>query len=407
VERIAELVGRVQPLDREAMAASRTHLDSLAKPPGSLGRLEELAVRLAGITGQRSPAVRLAGITGQRSPRLPRKAALVFAADHGVVAEGVSAYEPRTTGRMVRAFVANNAAISVLARLAGARLVVVDVGVAADLTDLEGRRVAPADGAVHTPGMRATPPPRDTREGDAAQVTRGSGASPPRFAGRKVAWGTANLALGPAMTRAECLQAVRVGMAVFEEEFAQGLDLVALGEMGIGNTTPSSALVAALTGAAPALVTGRGSGIDDAALARKRTVVERALAQHASAAGEALDLLARMGGLEIAALVGAILAAATYRVPVVLDGFISSAAALVAVALCPAAREYLLASHRSAEIGHAVALRHLGLDPLLDLDMRLGEGTGAVLAMPLADAALAILGDMATARQAGIADESA
>jgi nicotinate-nucleotide--dimethylbenzimidazole phosphoribosyltransferase len=343
------LIGRVGPLDAEAMCAARERQRRLTKPPGSLGRLEELAVRLSGITGQPVPG-------------LARKAVVVMAGDHGVAAAGVSAYPAAVTGQMVRTFLAGGAAINVLAGRAGARVVVVDVGVATDL---------PAH-----PGLVA----------------------------RRVRPGTRNMVEGPAMTRAEALAAVRVGRDVVEHEGARGLDVVATGDMGIGNTTASSAILAAIAGCPVAAVTGRGTGVDDAGLARKVAAIERALAANRPDPRDPLDVLAKVGGLEIAGLVGVILAAAARRLPVVIDGFISGAAALVATELCPAARDYLVAAHASVEVGHRVMLERMGLVPLLDLGLRLGEGTGAALAMHLLDDAVAVQAGMATFAEAGVSD---
>ncbi len=345
--RVEQVANRIALLDAQAMRLARLRLDALTKPPGSLGQLETLAVTLA-------------GITGQPRPRLARKAVLVFAADHGVASEGVSAYPAVVTGQMVRAFLAGHAAINVLAGRVGARVVVVDVGVAADL------------------------PPH------------------PNLVRCRVAPGTASFTRGPAMTRAQALAAVEAGMAVLEWEVERGLDLVGIGEMGIGNTTAASALAAALTGLPVAAVTGRGTGVDDAGLQRKLAAIERALAANPVDPADPLGALAALGGLEIAGLVGVLLAAAARRLPVLLDGFITGAAALVAVGLCPAVRHYLIASHCSAEVGHPRVLERLGLRPLLALDLRLGEGTGAALAMPLVDAALAILDEMATFEEAGV-----
>jgi nicotinate-nucleotide--dimethylbenzimidazole phosphoribosyltransferase len=329
-----------------AAAEARGHLDSLTKPPGSLGRLEELAVRLAAITGA--------------PPRVSAPVIFTFAADHGVVAEGVSAYPQAVTAQMVENFLRGGAAVNVLARQAGARVVVADFGVATPLG-------APAGLVV-----------------------------------RRVGSGTANIALGPAMTHARAEQAIVAGAALAGEAVAAGADLLGTGEMGIGNTTAASAITAALTGEPAAAVTGRGTGVNDAGHRRKVAVVERALRVNAADASDGLDVLARLGGFEIAGLVGVILAGAAHRVPVVLDGFIAGAAALVAVALAPDARHTLLASHRSAEPGHALALRHLGLEPYLALDMRLGEGTGAALFVPLARAAAAVYAEMATFKSAGV-----
>ncbi len=283
-----------------------------------------------------------------------------MAGDHGVTAEGVSAYPAAVTPQMVANFLRGGAAINVLARAAGARVVVVDVGVAADIA--------------------------------------GAG-----LVARKVAPGTRNLAEGPALTRAEALVAIEVGLDVLDEQAAAGLDLVALGEMGIGNTTAASALAAALTGLPAGAVTGHGTGVDDAGLARKVAVVGRALAVNRPDPSDPLDVLAKVGGLEIAGLVGVALGAAARRIPVVVDGFIAGAAALVAAELCPRARDYLIAAHVSAEAGHRAILARLGQRPLLDLDLRLGEGSGAALALPLIDAAARLLDEMATFGEAGVA----
>ena len=339
----------IPPLDLAAEAAARARQNTLTKPPGSLGRLEELSIQLAAITAQSHPSV-------------ARKVVIVMAGDHGVAAEGVSAYPAEVTPQMVLNFLRGGAAINVLARQAGARVIVVDVGVAADL--------APRPGLVS----------------------------------RKVARGTQNLARGPAMTRAQTEDAIAVGLQVVGAEADNGLDLVATGDMGIGNTTPAAAIVAALTGEAAARVTGRGTGVDDAGLARKVAVIERALALHRPDPHDALEVLSKVGGLEIAGLVGVILGAASRRIPVVIDGFISSAAALAAAGLRPGVRPYLIASHQSVEIGHRVILQHLGLRPLLDLDLRLGEGTGAALAFHLVEAAARILNEMATFDEAGVSD---
>ena len=332
---------------REAAAAeAQRHLDALTKPPGSLGRLEELAVRLVALTG--------------RAPSVAAPVIFTFAADHGVVAEGVSAYPQSVTAQMVENFLRGGAAVNVLARQAGARVVVADFGVATPLG-------APAGLVV-----------------------------------RRIGAGTQNMALGPAMTRAQAVEAVEAGAALAEEAIATGADLIGTGEMGIGNTTAASAITAAITGAPADAVTGRGTGVDDAGRARKVAVVRRALEVNAPDAGDGLDVLAKVGGFEIAGLVGVILAGAAHRVPIALDGFIAGAAALVAVALAPDARHALFASHRSAEPGHALALRHLGLEPYLALDMRLGEGTGAALFVPLARVAAAIYAEMATFKSAGV-----
>jgi nicotinate-nucleotide--dimethylbenzimidazole phosphoribosyltransferase len=325
----------IPPLDLDAQAAARAR------------RLEALALQLAAITGQLCPPV-------------ARKAIIVMAGDHGVTAEGVSAYPASVTPQMVLNFVRGGAAINVLARQAGARVTVVDVGVAADLPPL--------------PGLLA----------------------------RKVAYGTRNMARGPAMTRAQAEAAIQIGVDTLALETANGLDLIATGDMGIGNTTASTALVAALTGLPVAPLTGRGTGVDDAGLRRKVAVIERALAVNQPDPRDPLAVLAKVGGLEIAGLVGVILGAASRRVPVVIDGFISGAAALVAAALAPEVTGYLIAAHQSVEVGHAVVLERLGLQPLLCLDLRLGEGTGAALAFYLVEAAARLLAEMSTFAEAGV-----
>jgi nicotinate-nucleotide--dimethylbenzimidazole phosphoribosyltransferase len=338
---------RIPSPDADAAAAAATRQAKLTKPPGSLGVLEALSVRLAAMTGRLDP---------------PLADAVVFtlAGDHGVAAEGVSAYPQAVTGQMVGNFLAGGAAVNVLARELGARLVVADLGVAADLPD--------------APALRRL----------------------------RVRAGTDNLALGPAMSRAEAAAAVAAGRRLVREELAAGLDVALTGDMGIANTTPSACLVCHFTGLDPAQVVGRGTGVDDAGLARKVAVVGRALEVNADAAGDPLGALAALGGFEIAGLAGVILEAAAHRRPVLLDGFIATAAALAAAALAPGCREYLVAGHRSQELGHAAALAALGLRPLLDLDLRLGEGTGALLALPVLRAAVRVLDGMATFEEASV-----
>jgi nicotinate-nucleotide--dimethylbenzimidazole phosphoribosyltransferase len=342
----------IPPLDLTAQAAARARQNTLTKPPGSLGRLEELSLQLAAITGQPHPSV-------------ARKAVIVMAADHGVTDEHVSAYPREVTRQMVHNFLRGGAAINVLARQAGARVIVVDVGVAAELEP-------------H-----------------------------PELVSRKVAFSTQNMARGPAMTRAQAEEAVGIGLQVVAAEIETGLDIVAAGDMGIGNTTASAAMSAALTGQPVAKVTGRGTGVDDAGLAHKTEVIERALSVNRLNPEDALDVLSKVGGLEIAGLVGVILGAAARRVPVVIDGFISGTAALVAARLAPDVKPYLIASHQSVEIGHRVILEHLDLRPLLGLNLRLGEGTGAVLAFHLIEAAARILNEMATFDEAGVSGRDA
>jgi nicotinate-nucleotide--dimethylbenzimidazole phosphoribosyltransferase len=286
-----------------------------------------------------------------------------MAADHGVAIEGVSAYPAEVTPQMVLNFLHGGAAINVLARQAGARVVIVDIGVAAEFGDLPG------------------------------------------LIRRKVARGTANMTAGPAMTVDQAEQAVQIGIEVAQSEIDAGLDLVATGDMGIGNTTASSAIVAAITGLSVAQVTGRGTGIDDAGLSRKVAVIERALEINRPDPANALDVLSKVGGFEIAGLAGIIIGAASKRVPVVIDGFISGAAALVAAGLVPEVRPYMIAAHQSVEIGHRVMLERLGLRPLINLNLRLGEGTGSALAFHLIEGAARVHNEMATFAEAGVSSQ--
>jgi nicotinate-nucleotide--dimethylbenzimidazole phosphoribosyltransferase len=347
---LARTIDAIRPLDADAMRAAEARQLQLTKPPKALGRLETLSIQLA-------------GIQAKAQPRIEHKAIAVMAADHGVTAEGVSAFPAEVTPAMVYNFAAGGAAINVLGRLVGARVVVTDVGVNADLSG--------------APGVRQC----------------------------KVRKGTANMAQGPAMTREECLQAIAVGIELVEEELEHGLDVIATGDMGIGNTTASSAVIAALTGEPVARVTGRGTGIAKEALPAKIAVIEKALAVNRPNAQDPVDVLGKVGGLEIAALTGVFLGAAAHRVPVVMDGFISAAAALAAVRLCHECVDYILPSHVSIEIGHQVVLEELGLIPLFDLEMRLGEGTGAALAMNIIEASARILAEMATFESAGVAGD--
>jgi nicotinate-nucleotide--dimethylbenzimidazole phosphoribosyltransferase len=344
---LEQTIARIAPLDPEAMALARARQRRLTKPPGSLGRLEELSIRIAGI--QRRPR-----------PEVARKAVFVMAADHGVAAQGVTAYPQAVTAQMVANFAAGGAAINVLARHIGARVVIVDMGVASDLTACDG------------------------------------------LISKKFACGTRDLSCGPAMPRDQAIGAVEAGIEVLESELARGLDLIAAGDMGIGNTTASAAIVAAFTGRAPASVAGRGTGVDDRGLARKIAVIEQALDCNKPDPADGLDVLSKVGGFEIGGLAGLIIAAAANRLPVVMDGVISGAAGLVAAGLAPQAKDYLIAGHLSTEPGHAAALAHLCLTPLLDLGLRLGEGTGAALAMAVVEAAVKALNEMATFEQAGV-----
>ncbi len=328
-------------------------LDDKTKPRGSLGRLEEIACQVAAIRGD----VRKATLA-------PRKAVVVMGADHGVAEESVSAYPQEVTALLLLNFARGGAAINVLARQAGARVVVVDMGVKGELPAL------------------------------------------PEIRSRRVGPGTRNFTREPAMSRAEAVQALEAGITIAEELAADGITLVGIGDMGIGNTTAASALTAAFTGAPPVEVVGRGTGVDDDGLHRKIDVVRRALALHRPDATDAVGTLAQLGGFEIAGLAGVVLGAVAARIPVVVDGFICGAAALTAARIAPAVAASLIASHRSVEAGHRAVLKALGQRPLLDLDLRLGEGTGAVLAMSLVESALAIAREMATFSSAGVSDRA-
>jgi nicotinate-nucleotide--dimethylbenzimidazole phosphoribosyltransferase len=342
-----EALQRIQPVDREIAAAVQARLDRLTKPVGSLGRLEETAVRYA-------------TITGEVKPNVPRGVVFTFAADHGVATEGVSAYPREVTPQMVLNFLRGGAGVNVLARHAGVEVRVVDIGVAYEFGPL------------------------------------------PELIQKKVMMGTRNLLVEPAMTREQATEALQVGIDLATEAARESIGLIGTGDMGIGNTTASAAITAVMTGRPAAEVTGRGTGIDEAVHAHKVTVIQRALERHRPNQADPLGVLAKVGGLEIAGLAGLILGAAAARVPVVLDGFIAGAAALIAVGLQPRCRDYVIASHRSVERGHQAILDHLGLKPLFELDLRLVEGTGACLGMSLVQASIKILTEMATFDEAGV-----
>jgi nicotinate-nucleotide--dimethylbenzimidazole phosphoribosyltransferase len=340
---------RISTQDAGARRSARARLEQLTMPHWALGRLMNLAEDLAGMTGSLEPPVR-------------QKVVVVMAGDHGVVAEGVSKFPSEVTPQMVLNFVRGGAGINALAGQVGARVVVVDMGVAADLSEL---------------------------------------AASGKILSRRVGSGTKNMARGPAMSRDEAIQAVEAGIAV-ALELAPSADLFGTGDMGIGNTTPSSAIVATLSGASVREVTGRGTGIDDGQLEHKIEVIQRAIDVNRPDPRDGLDVLSKVGGFEIGGIAGLILGCASLRKPVLVDGFISTAAALVAQRLCPAAGDFMIAAHRSVERGHRVALAALGKEPLLDLDLRLGEGTGAALAMNLVEAAVRVLTEVATFEEAAV-----
>jgi len=348
---LIELAASVKPPDRAVWVLAAERLDNLTKPPGSLGRLEEIAGRIAAIQGRVKPVI-------------TKKRIYTLAGDHGVTAEGVSPYPKEVTPQMVLNFIAGGAAINVLARHAGAEVRVVDVGVDFDF---------PPD----TPGLL----------------------------NRKVGRGTANLALGPAMTRGEVVAAMGVGIQLADEAAADGVNLLGVGEMGIGNTTPSAAILSVFAGIAPEEAVGRGTGIDDAGLLKKAAVVRRGIEVNRPEQGDPLGVLEKVGGFEIAAMAGLYLGAAAKGIPVVADGFISGAAALAAVRFCPEVAGYLFLSHLSGERGHAALVEALGQKPVLDLNMRLGEGTGAALAISLIEASTKIISEMATFAEAGVSNK--
>lgn len=347
MEQLLNVISMIRPLAVEPMKEAESYLLRLTKPPGSLGKLEEIAVQLAGIN---------AAFPLKES----KKAIIVMAGDHGVCEEGVSAFPQEVTPQMVLNFLHGGAAVNVLARQAGADVVCVDMGIKAELEHEQLRK-------------------------------------------RRVRDGTHNIARGPAMTLDEAEQAVQSGIALVEELVAAGYGLFATGEMGIGNTTPSAAILSVLAKASAEEAVGRGTGLDDAGLARKRDVVRRAIAVNQPLADDPLDVLAKLGGFEIAGLVGVILGAAVNRCPVIIDGFIATVAALLAYRLVPEARSYMIASHLSEETGHCLALKQLGLKPMLELSMRLGEGTGAALVMGIVEASIKITKEMATFESAGVA----
>jgi nicotinate-nucleotide--dimethylbenzimidazole phosphoribosyltransferase len=346
---LTETLTQIAPQDTAWRAKAKARLDQLIMPHWALGRLMDLAVDLAGITRSLAPPV-------------ARKTIITMAGDHGVAAENVSKYPQEVTAQMVAGFVGGVAGISVLARLASVRVIVVDMGVAADL---------------------------------------GSLAAAGKIVDKKIALGTANMAVGPAMSRTQAVRSIEAGMEVVAD-LAETTDVFGTGDMGIANTSPSTAIGAVLTTVGVAELTGRGTGIDDRQLAHKIAVVQRALDCNRPNPGDPLDVLAKVGGFEIGGIAGVVLGAAARRKPVVIDGFISTAGALLACTLCPAAADYLIAAHRSVEPGHRAMHARLGKEPLLDLNLRLGEGTGAALAMNLVEAAQRILTEVATFDEAHV-----
>ena len=344
-------VDQIEAIDQSLLDQTQQRLDNLTKPQGSLGRLEELAKQVVAVTRCENPC-------------LKNKVIFTFAGDHGVVAEGVSAFPQEVTPQMVYNFLRGGAGINVLANHVGARVVVADLGVACDLE------------------------------------------ASPLLKIKKVDYGTKNMTEGPAMTREQAIASIENGIAIFEEEYPKGIDLMGTGEMGIGNTTPSSAIVSVITGKSVETVTGKGTGISDDALNKKVEVITKSIDVNHPDKNDALDVLSKVGGFEIGGLVGVILAAASRKVPVVIDGFISGAAALIAYQIEPKVKDYMIAAHCSVEQGHKMALDYIGLQPLVDFDLRLGEGTGAALAMNTVEASIKILTEMATFESAAVSEKT-
>jgi nicotinate-nucleotide--dimethylbenzimidazole phosphoribosyltransferase len=348
---LKERLSSIRPLKEEFLSQAQAKLDNLTKPLGSLGQLEEIAKRYV-------------AIVENLNPKVDKKIIYTFAADHGVVAEGVSAYPKEVTPQMVYNFLRQGAGINVLARHVGAKVIVVDIGVDHEFEPMEDLII------------------------------------------KKVARGTGNITRGPAMSREQALEAISIGLEMADQAKKQNADLVGTGDMGIGNTTPSSAILASLTGLPVRQVTHRGTGIDDAALERKIQTIEKAIALNNPDPKDPLDVLAKVGGFEIAGIAGLIIGCAFHRIPVVVDGFISTAGAMIAVGLNPEIKGYLFASHQSVEVGHPFMWKHIGQKPILNLALRLGEGTGAALAMSIVEAAVKVLNEMATFSEAGVSKES-
>ena len=350
MERIKKVIRDISGIDHEITKKAQERLDNLTKPLGSLGRLEELAKQICGITGKINPS-------------LENKVIFTLAADHGVTDEGVSAYPKEVTAQMVYNFISGGAGINVLAKHVGARVVVVDIGVAEDLKP------------------------------------------DPKLLVKKINYGTKNMAKGPAMSRNEAIETIETGIEIFNEELKKGIDILGTGEMGIGNTTAASAITACFTKCPVEEITSTGAGLDDKGLKNKINIIKKALILNKPDFADPIDVLAKVGGFEIGGLAGIILAAASKKVPVVIDGFISGSAALIAFNIEPKVKNYMIAAHCSVERGHKKILEYLGLKPLLDLDLRLGEGTGGALAIGLVDAAIKILTQMATFKSANVSEK--
>ncbi|MBU2541165.1 MAG: nicotinate-nucleotide--dimethylbenzimidazole phosphoribosyltransferase [Candidatus Omnitrophica bacterium] len=350
MDKIQEIIKKIEELDQGLMTKAQARLDNLTKPQGSLGRLEEIAKLIVGISRNENPSI-------------GKKVIFTFASDHGVTQEKVSAFPKEVTAQMVYNFLSGGAGINVLAGCVGAKVIVADMGIALDLKP-------------H-----------------------------PKLIINKINYGTKNMAAGPAMTREEAVRSVEAGIEIFLDVFREGVDIVGTGEMGIGNTTASSAIAACLLEEPVEKMTGRGTGIDDKAFSNKVGVIEKALSINKPNPKDPLDVLSKVGGFEIGGLAGVILGAASKRIPVVIDGFISGVAALIAYRLEPKVKNYMIAAHCSVEKGHRIILDYLGLKPLLDLELRLGEGTGAALGMGIIEASIKIFTQMATFQKASVSEK--
>lgn len=348
-EKLHQTIRDIKPLDFKSMELAMSRQDTLTKPRGSLGKLEELSIQIA-------------GIQAKSRPKIEQKSIITMAADHGIVAEGVTLYPQEVTRQMVLNFLNGGAAINVLARHINARVIVVDMGV--------------IGGFPPTPNLIC----------------------------KMIDYGTKNMTLGPAMTRQQAVDSIEAGIDVLESQLKSKIDIVGTGDMGIGNTTASSAIFSAISGKSVVDVTGRGTGLNDEQLNHKIKVIQKALDINKPNPLDPIDVLAKVGGFEIGGIAGVILGAAANRIPVILDGFISTAAASIAIKVSPAVKDYLISSHESAEAGHKALLEFIGLKPLLNLNMRLGEGTGAAIGIVLVEAATRILNDMATFSEAGVSD---
>jgi nicotinate-nucleotide--dimethylbenzimidazole phosphoribosyltransferase len=347
---LSKTIESIKPLDKAAMEAARARQDQLTKPSGSLGRLEEISIQIAGIQGKARPTIE-------------RKVIITMAGDHGIIAEKIGNWPQEVTAQMVENFLHGGAGINVLARQAHAKVTFVDIGVACDLKP-------------H-----------------------------PKLIVKKIGNGTKNICNGPAMTEAQAVQALETGIDIVTSEAKLGLDIVGTGDMGICNTAASSAVFAAMTGLPAEKVTGRGTGLTDEQLTHKTNCIRRALERNKPDKSKPVEVLAKVGGFEIGGLAGVMLGAAAKRIPVVIDGFISGAAALIATGLAPQLKDYLIAGHVSAEAGHTAMLQYMGLKPVLSLEMRLGEGTGAALCLYIVEAAVRTLNEMATFAEAGVSEE--